>query len=641
MLRAFLKYGLWFLLGSLILCSFSALQKGIVGIPFHLKGFFVPLLFGGLCGLLLNFWREKWRKSSTSLLESEQRYRSLYENAPVMLHSIDPHGRLLTVSNFWLETLGYSPQEVLGRKLTDFMTESSRQLAKQTIFPMFFRTGSVKYIPYQLVKKNGEIVEVLLSAIAERSADGHIERSLAVAIDVTEHRQAEQEVKKLAYYDTLTGLPNRTLFQDRLGQALAHARRNNSKVEVLFLDLDRFKGINDTLGHAIGDEFLKIIAQRLKECMRRGDTVARLGGDEFVIVLSSYSGDQDGATFAERVLETLAQPVKLAGGELCSTASIGISIYPIDGQDIDTLLRNADIAMYAAKERGRNNYQFFSDEMNTRVVEKLGLETSLRRALDRGELFLFYQPQIDIQSGRIIGVESLLRWRHPQEGLIPPEKFIPIAEETGLILSIGEWALRTACKQAREWQIAGHTPIRMAVNLSARQFKQANVIDMVDRVLEETGLDPKWLELELTESLIMDNTVETIMALTDIKVRGIHLAIDDFGTGYSSLAYLKNFPIDRIKIAQEFVHGLPGDGDSEAIVEAIIAMGKSLKLNVLAEGVENLEQLEFLTQRHCHEVQGFYFSRPCTAPEIGELFTLGMSKAGFCLYQDRPGQSLH
>ncbi|MGE4578072.1 MAG: EAL domain-containing protein [Desulfuromonadales bacterium] len=641
MIKVFLQYAAWFLLGSTLLSSFSAVQKLLVGIPFHPKGFLVPIFFGGCCGLILNVWRRKWKHSTRSLLESEARYRSLYDNAPVMLHSIDTHGRLLTVSKFWLETLGYHPSEVLGHKLTDFMTQTSRQMAEQTIFPKFFRTGSVKYIPYQFVKKNGDIVEVLLSAIGDRNTQGHIERSLAVAIDVTEHRQAELEVKKLAYYDTLTELPNRTLFHDRLGQALAHARRNNARVEVLFLDLDRFKVINDTLGHAVGDEFLKIIAQRLRDCMRQGDTVARLGGDEFVIVLSSSNGDQDGAAFAERILETLAQPVKLAGGELCTTASIGISIYPLDGEDIDTLLRNADIAMYAAKEHGRNNYQFFSDEMNTRVVEKLGIETNLRRALDRGELFLTYQPQIDIESGTIIGVESLLRWNHPQEGLISPEKFIPIAEETGLINPIGEWALRTACRQAREWQIAGYAPVRMAVNLSARQFKQLGIIDLLDRILEETGLDPKWLELELTESLIMDNTVETIMTLTDIKVRGIHLAIDDFGTGYSSLAYLKNFPIDRIKIAQEFIHSVNDDADSRAIVEAIIAMSHSLQLNVLAEGVENLPQLEFLTARQCHEMQGFYFSPPCTAAEMGDLFAMNVSKAGFCLLHERTSQSSH
>ncbi len=547
-----------------------------------------------------------------------------------MLHSIDPQGRLLTVSDQWLQTLGYGREEVVGRKLTDFFTSDSRQLAEQKFLPEFFANGIVTDIPYQMVAKNGEVIDILLSAIAERDEAENIIRSLAVVSNVTEKKRTERDIQQLAYYDTLTGLANRTLFRDRLHQALAQSQRSGRKVAVLFLDLDRFKDINDTLGHATGDIVLQSVALRLKECVREGDTVARLGGDEFVIILPTYYGEQDLTTFAERILKILSLPMKIGERDLFTTASLGIAIAPLDGENVDTLLRNADISMYAAKDRGRNTFTYFSAEMNARAVAKVELESKLRSALQKNELFLVYQPQIDLHTGTICGVEALLRWRHPQEGLIPPSRFVPIAEETGLIVPIGEWVLRSACEQARVWQEIGFSTLRMAVNISGHQFKQHDFIDTVDRILKKTGLNPHGLELELTESIVMSNANEAIMTLTDLKVRGIRLAIDDFGTGYSSLSYLKNFPIDRIKIAQEFVRDIPNDPDDAAIVETIISMAHNLDLQVIAEGVENRQQLKFLRERHCTEMQGYYFARPLPAEELTELLEKGLAAETFC-----------
>jgi diguanylate cyclase (GGDEF)-like protein len=514
---------------------------------------------------------------------------------------------------------------VIGRPMSDFLSDKSRRLDEEKVLPDLFRAGYVKDIPYQMIKKNGEYIDILLSAVAEHDGQEAIMRSLAVVIDVTERKRAEREIQKLAYYDTLTGLPNRTLFFDRLSQAIAQAKREHRNVGVLFLDLDRFKSINDTLGHQAGDMLLKYVARRLRGCVRESDTVARLGGDEFVVVLPGVHSEQDLTHSAKKILDALSRPVRLGEKKFFTTASIGISIFPLDADSVDALLRNADIAMYAAKERGKNTYQFYSEEMNAKVVEKLGLETRLRQALKKEEFFLVYQPQIDLVSGTMTGLEALLRWRHPEVGLISPGDFIRVAEETGLIVSIGEWALRTACAQARVWQLAGFPPLRMGVNISGRQFDQPDFIDVMDSVLRDTGLDPQWLELELTESIVMENVPETIMTLTDLKVRGIHLAIDDFGTGYSSLSYLKHFPFDRIKIAQEFVRDIPYDAEDSAIVEAITGMANSLGLEVIAEGVEKQVQLDFLRACNCHQMQGFLFARPMSASDMTKQFKKGVA----------------
>ncbi len=622
----------WFLAGAAVLCVLSTLQMLYLGVPFSPRAYFFPFVLGGLSGLVVAAWELRLGRYSRDLAHNERRFRTLYQKTPVMLHSIDPQGRIINVSDFWLETMGYRREEVLGRPLTGFFSDKSRRFAEETVFPEFFRAGFVKDIPYQMVKKTGEIIHVLLSAVAEYDAKGEVVRSLAVVIDVTERKQAEREIQKLAYYDTLTGLPNRTLFHDRLGQALAQARRDERKVGVLFLDLDRFKTINDTLGHAAGDILLKYIARRLLGCVRQSDTVARLGGDEFVVILPGVHTERDLTEFSKKILETISKPVRLGEKKFFTTASIGISVYPDDAKAVETLIRNADIAMYAAKDLGKNTFSFFSADMNEKVVEKMGLETRLREALKRDEFFLAYQPQMNLATGAISGMEVLLRWRHPEAGTVSPATFIRVAEETGLIIPIGEWVLRTACSQAVNWHTAGLPRLRMGVNISSRQFNQPDFIDMVDRVLQQTGYDPNFLELELTEGIVMENVPETIMTLTDLKVRGIHLAIDDFGTGYSSLSYLKHFPFDRLKIAQEFVRDISVDPEDAAIVEAITAMATSLGLQVVAEGVERKEQLDFLRRRRCHEMQGFYFAHPLEAAEMAGMLERGGAHQGAVLH---------
>jgi diguanylate cyclase (GGDEF)-like protein/PAS domain S-box-containing protein len=380
-----------------------------------------------------------------------QDFKSLYQNTPMMMHSIDVNGALLSVSNSWLEKLEYSRDEVIGKKLTDFFTDESKSFAEETILPHFFEAGSVADIPYQMLKKNGESIDVLISAKSVRDEEGNFLYSMAGVVDVTERKKAEAEVQRLAHYDILTGQPNRFLLEERLQHALGQAQRDENEVGVMFVELDRFKWVNDTLGHACGDQLLKKVASKLQRCVRQGDTVARIGGDEFVIVLYGFASNDEPPHFAQRFLEALSQPVTLEGVEVFNSASIGIAIYPMDGKDADTLLRNADTAMYAAKELGRNTYQFYSSDMNKRVLAKVGMEKSFKE----GAFFLEYQPQFNIRTKKVSGYEALARWRDPEHGLIPPADFIKVAEECGLIYSIGEWVLSTACAQAKAWHDAG------------------------------------------------------------------------------------------------------------------------------------------------------------------------------------------
>lgn len=434
-----------------------------------------------------------------------------------------------------------------------------------------------------------------------------------------ERKRAEAEIKRLAYFDTLTGLPNRVLFADRLKQSIVIAERDNKIVAVFFLDLDHFKRINDSLGHAYGDRLLNICAERIQSCLRSSDTVARMGGDEFVVILPMLTSPDDIPRVAHKILDSIKEPACLDGYSIYTTASIGIAMYPADGITTDDLTKNADVAMYKAKEQGRNNFQFFSRDMNEQAISRQLLESSLRQALSNQEFQLYYQPQFDIESNGLIGFEALIRWNHPQNGFIPPLHFIPIAEETGMIIPIGEWVLQTACIQAKFWHDSGFPWLRIAVNISAKQFKQDNFTGFVRSVLKETGLLPEFLELELTESTIMEHADKNIMTLKALKDLGLTLAIDDFGTGYSSLSYLKHFPIDRIKIDRSFIHDLVTESDDAAIAEAIIAMAHSLKLHVIAEGVEQLEQLDFLHSRKCDGLQGFLLSHPLTCSGVAEL----------------------
>ncbi|MCZ6679061.1 MAG: EAL domain-containing protein [Candidatus Poribacteria bacterium] len=436
-----------------------------------------------------------------------------------------------------------------------------------------------------------------------------------------ERKATEKHLAQLARYDSLTGLANRALFMDRLPPALARANRANQMVALMFLDLDRFKTVNDTLGHDVGDLLLQAVAERLKGCLRQMDTVARLGGDEFTLILEGLSHAEDAVTVAEKILQVMAPPFILKNHEVFVSPSIGITIYPHDGDNIEDLMKSADTAMYHAKEGGRNTYQFYTKDMNLHTVDRLTLESDLRRAVEREEFLLHYQPQFSLNTGEVTGVEALIRWHHPERGLVAPSQFIPLAEETGLIIPIGEWVLRAACVQNKAWQAAGFPPVRVAINLSARQFWDKRLFETVAEVLEDTGLNPRYLGLEITEGSAMQDVDYTISASQMLKEIGVQLSVDDFGTGYSSLSYLKRFPIDMLKIDRSFVMDIPADSDDVAITTAIIALAHSLGLKVIAEGVETEDQLQFLRSLQCDEAQGFLFSRPLPAEEVTKLLS--------------------
>ena len=439
---------------------------------------------------------------------------------------------------------------------------------------------------------------------------------LLVWREIKDRQHAEEVVKFAATHDPLTGLPNRLLLTERANRALAAAKSEGRRIAMMFIDLDRFKNINDTLGHEAGDRLLQNVANRLARCVRRSDTVARQGGDEFVVLIEAFQGPGDLAQVAEKILVEVAEPMTVYGREFQITASIGVSTCPVDGDDLQALLKNADIAMYRAKQQGKNTYQFYAEQMNPHSVERLELEAALRRALERNELTLHYQPKVQARTGRVTGIECLLRWQHPTIGLVPPDQIVPLAEETGLIVPIGKWALRTACLQARKWAEQGLPMFRMAVNLSARQFMSATLLDDVMDAIAETGMDPRRIEFEVTESVMMPEPEQAVKLLRNLKAIGVRLTIDDFGTGYSSLAYLKRLPIDSVKIDASFVRGIPVDASDVAITETILAMSGSLGLKVVAEGVETRDQMTFLERRGCDEMQGYYFCKPLPAEQL-------------------------
>jgi diguanylate cyclase (GGDEF)-like protein/PAS domain S-box-containing protein len=446
--------------------------------------------------------------------------------------------------------------------------------------------------------------------------------------NVIRRKHTEERLHYLAHYDSLTGLPNRVLFTDRLRQAVIEADRHKRLVGVVFLDLDRFKTINDSLGHGIGDLFLKVVAERLARCVRAGDTVARQSGDEFTLVLADMGHVGHAARVAQKILDGLTHPFHVAGHELYASASLGMTLYPLDEHNIEGLLRNADIAMYRVKERGGNGYEFYAADMTSKAQARLALENALRHALEREEFELHYQPVVDLDSGHIKGVEALIRWRHPERGLVPPGEFISVAEETGLIAPIGEWVLRTACRWCHEYSLAGGPPLRLAVNVSPRQFERGEILNVVTMILDETGFDPRQLDLEITETLLMQHAEAVLEVMHELGALGVHFSIDDFGTGYSSLSYLKHLPIGRVKIDKSFVDDIPADPNDAAIVSAIISMAHSLGLKVIAEGVETEAQLEFLRAQGCDMAQGYYFNRPLPAEEIMPILKQGFTFTG-------------
>jgi diguanylate cyclase (GGDEF)-like protein len=457
---------------------------------------------------------------------------------------------------------------------------------------------------------------VLLTALLGRMSWQLAQSRLRESESKLEHAR---RVEYLAYHDGLTGLPNRSMFSKLLSQRISEARRYNRQLAVAFLDLDRFKQINDTLGHEAGDQLLQEVATRLQGCVRDSDTVARLGGDEFVVLLPELEDGKCAATVAHKVLAVIGKAFTLIGHEFRVTASIGISVYPQDGQDEQTLTKNADIAMYQAKAEGKNNFQFYSEKLNANSLERLTLESSLRHALERDEFRLHYQSKRDIRSGRIAGVEALLRWEHPDLGTVTPMQFIPVAEETGLIVPIGKWVLKTACLQSMAWQNEGLPPLSIAVNMSARQFSDEYLLQDLESILKATGMNPQLLELELAESLLIHDVENTLRILTGLKSLGVRIAVDDFGTGYSSLATLQRFPLDTVKIDRSFIGDLAGPSENAALADAIVAMGKSLSLTVIAQGVETKEQADFLRAHACDELQGFYFNRPLPAHQFAQL----------------------
>ncbi len=457
--------------------------------------------------------------------------------------------------------------------------------------------------------------------------------------EISERQQAEAKIHYQAWHDLLTGLANRSLFTEMLGVSLARVRNSENLLAVIVINLDRFKTINDTLGHAIGDRVLQLFAERLTRCLRLSDTVARWGGDQFTMLLSHISSPEDASKISQRVLDTMTLPFKWdcqSTGKVIPpihiSTSMGIALYPQDGEDAETLLRNADAALHRAKENGRNNYRFYCPEMNSQAAELFKLENRLHQALERGELIIYYQPQVNIKTLAITGMEALLRWQHPELGLVPPGQFIPLAEETGLIVPIGEWVLKTACAQNRVWQEAGFSELRVAVNLSPRQFQQPNLVTCVARILSETGLAPEFLELEITESTVMQNVDFTRAMLGELQEMGVSISMDDFGTGYSSLSYLKKFPFHTLKIDRSFVRDLKDNPQDTAIISAVIALGCGLNLRVVAEGVENIEQLELLRRLECEQMQGYLFSRPLTAQDATQLLQEALSQESLLIY---------
>ena len=557
------------------------------------------------------------RHVEEALQASERRYRALFERNLAGVYRTTIEGRILDCNESFARIFGYSSREdVLRQVAWDFYI---RPEDRQAAVAKLVERQSLTNYELCLRRKDGSLVWVLQTENLVEGPDGLLSVIEGTIIDISERKRAEEQVKHLAFHDPLTNLPNRLLFNDRLTLAVAQAHRHNQRLAVLFLDLDRFKTINDSLGHSVGDELLRQVAERIQEHVREGDTVARLGGDEFTLLVPGITAEEDAAKIARKICEAIHDPFWIDGRELFVTTSVGVSVYPSDGHDSETLIRNADSAMYRAKEQGRDNYQLYTPAMNAKAVERLSLESRLRQAIANDELELHFQPFIDLRTAELLGAEALVRWRHPELGLIPPMDFIPIAELSGLIVPIGEWVLRTACAEARKWHAKGFQGLTVSVNLSSRQFQQSDLVSQVTHALDETGLEPDKLDLEITESNAMQNAEHSINTLWGLKKQGVRISMDDFGTGYSSLNYLKRFPIDRIKLDQSFVRDLPTDKDDAAIAMAVIAMGRSLELAVIAEGVETEEQLAFLKGHDCDQLQGFLLSKPLT-PEAFDRF---------------------
>jgi diguanylate cyclase (GGDEF)-like protein/PAS domain S-box-containing protein len=556
-------------------------------------------------------------QAEEALRQAEEKYRSIFEDSVVGIFQTSPEGRPLSINRALAQLHGFETPGQLMAEISNvaeqLFVDPNRMIELAKVAA---RENIVRGAEVEVYRKDRTKRWVLVNMRAVRDAYNEIGHYEGTVEDITERKAAEARIQFLAFYDALTELPHRALLQDRLGNALAEARRREEKVALLFLDIDRFKGINDSFGHSFGDLVLKEVANRFKECTRAQDTVARVGGDEFLIMISDVEDAAAAAIAAQRLMDAMSAEFSIQDHTLAITCSIGISIFPEHGADGEDLIKNADAAMFSAKEAGRNLVRFFNNEMNDQVAERLTLESGLRRALERNEFFLLYQPQFDIATGAITGLEALIQWQHPELGLISPDRFIPIAEYSGLILKIGEWVLRTACAQTQAWLDAGLAAVPVAVNVSAIQFRQDNFHALIRSVLQVTRLDPQFLELELTESILLSKSDAMFSVLQELRGMGVKLAIDDFGTGYSSFSYLKQFRVNKLKIDRSFIRDIGINSDDAAITAAIISMAKSLNLKVIAEGVETEAQMVFLREHQCNEIQGYYYGKPATAVQV-------------------------
>lgn len=556
-----------------------------------------------------------------SLLESKEMMEQLYRVMPCAIFTVDVDGTITGFNKKAEEITGYTAEEVIGKKCPIFAINACKKgcslYARNVTKPIMGRECTIR-------RKDGEERIISKNSDLLKDANGCTIGGVESFEDVTEQKQAAEMLNYLAYYDALTGLPNRMLFYDRFTTAINQAQRNREALALVFLDLDNFKTVNDTLGHSIGDQLLHDVAIRLKNKIRKADTIARLGGDEFTILLPRLKRPEDAAKITQKIIDTLRPPFSYGGREFHITASAGVALYPNDGDTTHALLRNADIALYRAKEFGKDSYQFYMPAMGYNVLERLALESNVRKALERQEFLLYYQPIIDIRSGKIAAMEALLRWQHPDYGLVYPVEFIPILEETGLIIPVGEWVINAACNQARTWQDRGLPPIRIAVNLSPRQFQQQDMVEMVARALDKSGLNPERLELEITESAVMKDVDSAVMMFHKLKEMGTYISVDDFATGYSSLSFLKRFPADTLKIDQSFIRDLMYNASDAEIAKAIIALAHNLGMKAIAEGVETVEQLEFLRGLKCDEIQGHVFSLPLSVQDATELLITEM-----------------
>jgi diguanylate cyclase (GGDEF)-like protein/PAS domain S-box-containing protein len=599
--------------------------------PWHKDVFKAGILFTGfmLVTLLMSmFLYRAWhqqavavqalQEANQTLATEKQLNQAIIAGSPTAIFTRDALGRVTSWNPAAEQFYGWTAAEAIGKPIQNL--PPNKQAESDELRRRVMSGEHILEMELQRQHRDGHLVQISTTLTPLESDQGQITGYLAMATDITQRKATEKQIEFLAYHDVLTGLPNRLLLQDRFSQAMAVADRTQTQVALLFLDLDNFKTINDSLGHAVGDAFLKEIATRLSAGLRESDTICRQGGDEFLMVL----GNQDSAKAITPVLNTLlahlSAPFMVEGHELASSASIGVAMYPTDGQDFETLLQKADTAMYQAKEAGRNNYRFFDEQMNVQVLDHLFLKNGLRKAIERGEFVLHYQPQIELATGQVIGVEALVRWQHPERGLLLPSRFIALAEETGLIVPLGEWVIHEALRQGVAWRKAGLPPLMMAVNLSPVQFKRGDVVQLVTQALHNTGFDPHDLELEMTETVLLHDTEKVLADVKRLKLMGLKLSIDDFGTGYSSLSYLKRFDVDKLKIDQSFVRDLASDPDDATIVRAIIQMAHSLGLKTVAEGVENAVIQDLLRSFNCDGVQGHHVARAMDALAFASYF---------------------